>query len=141
MDSIEVEVSHIGELVFLEKLKEIIVDETGGVNVYAIGGEDNRRYSNCSFLKIDASVEKGQMITQVRHPFTYDLYLNYLDRIYNTNTHYQRLMESYSYSNYLNPRLYESYVQLELVSNAWLEETFKFYRNYGLCTDIVFRGN
>ena len=61
MDKIDIEISGVDQLVFLEKFKEIIVDDVGYVNLYAVGGSSQQRYSNCSFLSFDTSLDKADI--------------------------------------------------------------------------------
>jgi hypothetical protein len=140
-DQIEVEVSYVNELVFLEKLKEIVVDEISSVNVFALGGRYMSMYSNCSFLSIDSTIEKDEMVTQIHNKSSYESYLSHLEHLYTSNPFYKKLLETHASSTHLNVGLYDSYIKEEGLKEDFLHKIFRSYRNYGLCSNLVFKGN
>lgn len=138
-DEIEVEVSQISELVFLEKLEEIVVNNTGYVNVYA-RGPNRQKYSNCSFLNINTNIENPSLVQQLPEDLLYENYLDYLQGLEGSNIHYRQLLDSSIYDTYFQLSHYASYIQETAVSEVELRRIFKLYKNYGICSRIVFKG-
>lgn len=140
MDIIEVEVSNIRELSFLEKLRETVTQQTGYVNVYATGGENNRKYSNCSFLAVNLDIENPTIVSQISEDLPYEEYLKYLAGLHENNSWYEKLLENSVQSEYLKLEKYEKYIKENPANKDKIEQILRLYRNYGMCSRSAFRG-
>ena len=140
MDLIEVEVSHIRELTFLEKHRETVTNQTGYVNVYATGGENNRKYSNCSFLAVTLEIENPNIASHLSEDLPYEEYLKYLAGIHDNNYIYRQLLEHSVQSEYLKLDKYERYVKENPANKDKIEQILRLYRNYGMCSRSAFKG-
>ena len=139
MDEIEVEVSHIGGLNFLEGLEEIVANHTGYVNIYAYDAL-NQRYSNCSFIPADVDINNPSLVKRIYEDLPYEEYLNYLDKIYSGNEYYRHLMNVHANDLLSNIETYRKYIDAREVTEDELRRLFRLYRNYGLCKRVVFKG-
>lgn len=140
MDFIEVEISNIRELTFLEKLRETLTQQTGYVNVYATGGENNRKYSNCSFLAVALEIENPTIVSQLSEDLSYEGYLKYLSEIHDNNNIYKQLLENSVQSEYLKVDRYERYIKENPTNKDKIEQILRLYRNYGMCSRSAFKG-
>ena len=141
LDEIEVVVSEITELAFLEEFKEIISNDTGYVNVYAKGGNSHQHYSNCSFLSVNSLISNPSIALQVDEDQSYEDYLGYLNQLYTTNANYKKLIGNhYNQEDNLKLATYETHIKNGDVKEAEILRIFELYRNYGLCSRVVFQG-
>jgi len=140
MDQIEVEISEISEFEFLEKMGEVVVNTTGPFSYFALGGKYRRRYSNCSSLQIQTAIENPSLVTRVADDLSYEQYLEFLESIYTQNEHYREQLQSYRNDEYLSISHYGKQIESKAIEEAELLNIFKQYRNYGMCSRVVFRG-
>ena len=140
MDEIEVEVSHIGGLNFLEGLEEIVANQTGYVNIYAVDAL-NHRYSNCSFIPVNVDINNPSLVKRIHEDLPYEEYLNYIDKIYSGNENYRELMRNHANDQLFNIQAYRKYIEANEITEDELRRLFRLYRNYGLCKRIVFKGD
>ena len=138
-DTIRVEITEVARFSFLEKLKELLVDVTGEVSYY-LTNQNGIRYTNCSALPVDASIEHPSMLTgdQVNMPYT--TMIEFLDNRYNQNKFYRQVLEPYSQAGFLTLSRYQEIINDENLNPESVLALLKQYRNYGICGKIGFKG-
>ena len=143
-DTITLEVSAINALSFLEKMREVVVGDTTYSYIYATGGSNNARYSNCTFIPIATTntddTMNNYLYQEKDYQPTYEELLILIKTQKQNNLNYNDLLAGYYPSKLLNVEYYSVYFTDEKIKPEYVAKILNMYHNYGLCTRIAFKG-